>query len=423
MFGGRRSTADGSGSTLRVVDRSPRGADGRMWVGDTARRARRAVLTGALATVVCSLPLYLTGALAVQLTEDLAFGLTQLGIAVAMFRAIGVVTSSFMGVLADRIGAKLSLRIAVGLAATSAIGVGGASSSWWTLMMWLAVGACGKSLCQPAANRLLINNVHSGRRGLAFGVKQSAAPASSMVGGLSVPIIALTVGWRWAYALVAVMGLITIILVGKRKGPPGTWRKPKTPVVKLRDRATIITLAVAFGLGTAASSTVPAFYVDAAVRAGTGIELAGTLLAGASVAAMIARVGSGLLADQLATGHVRLCAGLLITGALGLGLLATNSSGFMSIGVVIALSGTWGFNGVFWYALMRAYPESPGKVTGAVAPGGLTGGVVGPIVVGALAEQVSYSVGWGLAGASALLGAIGMVYGSRRLTRLATASV
>jgi hypothetical protein len=33
-------------------------------------------------------------------------------------------------------------------------------------------------------------------------------------------------------------------------------------------------------------------------------------------------------------------------------------------GVVLALAGTWGFHGVFWFSIVRAYPATPGRVTG-----------------------------------------------------------
>lgn len=386
------------------------------------RSSSRAVALGSGATVVCALPVYLLGALAVQVTNEFSFGLTQLGVAVALFRATGAVVAGLTGYIADRAGAIRSLRLAVLLSAFSAIGVGAFATSYLSLVAWLMLGAIGKSLCQPAANRLLINNVRKGRRGIAFGVKQSAAPASTMLGGLSVPLIALTVGWRWAYVMVAVLAVAVLVLIGRRSQPARSGaKKPKRSTAPLRDPRTIVTLALSFGLGTAASSTVPTFYVDAAVRVGTTEQLAGTLLAAASVAAMITRIVTGFAADRIVKGHTILCAGLLAFGALGLLALAADRPALMTLGAIVALAGTWGFNGVFWFTLMQAYPDAPGKVTGAVSPGGLMGGVIGPIAMGALAERFGYSVGWTFAAVSAMLAAIGMIYGAKRLERLAAA--
>lgn len=385
-----------------------------------ARSSTRAVVIGSAATVVCALPVFLLGALAVQVTDEFRFGLTQLGFAVAMFRATGAVVAGLTGYIADRLGAIRSLRIAVLLSAASSLGVSAVAQSYLSLVAWLMLGAIGKSLCQPAANRLLINNVREGRRGVAFGFKQSAAPGSTMIGGLSVPLIALTVGWRWAYVMVAVMALGVLLLIGRRSpaARSGAKRK-KQRSAPLKDPRTIVTLALSFGLGTAASSTVPTFYVDAAVRVGTTEQIAGTLLAAASIAAMLTRIVTGFVADRLVRGHTILCAALLVVGAIGLVGLAADRPGLMTVGAIVALAGTWGFNGVFWFTLMQAYPEAPGKITGAVSPGGLTGGVVGPIVMGAVAERFGYPLGWTLAAASATLAAVGMVYGAKRLERLA----
>lgn len=35
-------------------------------------------------------------------------------------------------------------------------------------------------------------------RGLVFGLKQAAIPLATMLGGVSAPAIAVTLGWRWA---------------------------------------------------------------------------------------------------------------------------------------------------------------------------------------------------------------------------------
>jgi MFS family permease len=269
-------------------------------VVDSRRRAtRRAVLVSSGSTVVCSLPLTLTGALAVQLTESLAFGIAQLGVAVAVYRTIHAVTANVMGRLADRVGARRSLRVAVLGASVASVGVGVAANSWAALVLWLAFGALARALCQPAANRMIVNSVNTGRQGLAFGVKQSATPASSMLAGLSVPLVALTIGWEWAYLLVAVLGAAISILIGR----PTTGRvtAKQTAVVRkpLEHRTTLIVLSVAFGLGVGASSTIPVFFIDSAVRAGVTIDAAGYLLAASSLAAMMARVGTGTYADSL----------------------------------------------------------------------------------------------------------------------------
>ena len=177
-------------------------------------------------------------------------------------------------------------------------------------------------------------------------------------------------------------------------------------------------LAVALGLSTTASAPVPAFFVDASVRAGSSPQLAGSLLAAASAAAILTRLVGGAVADRLPRGHLILCATLIAGGSVGLALLAVGTPGAMAVGVIVALMAIWGFIGVFVFAVMRAYPDAPGAATGATMPGGLIGGIVGPVAFGAIAEAFSYPAAWGFVCAAAVAAVGGFTLASRRLARM-----
>jgi predicted MFS family arabinose efflux permease len=377
---------------------------------------RRALLVGASVSVVCSLPVFFTGAMAVQLTNDLAFGAVGIGGAVAMFFGTMALTSIHLGRLVDRLGATVSLRIAAGIVATSALGIATLASSWATLAAGLVVAGLAAALAQPAANRLLVNRVRLARLGTAFGLKQSAPPTASMLAGLSVPAIALTVGWRWAYGLVTVLALAAAVAVGPRPTSGATPRATRRSGAQtaLRNRPTLAVLAGGFGLAFIASSGVLAFYVEAAVRAGTSQQVAGLVFAAGSLAAVATRLVAGIASDRRSFSPLRLSAGLLVTGALGLALLATGRPTTMGFGALVALAGTWGFPGLFWFALVSAYPDTPGRITGAMAPAAI-GGIVGPLGFGAVAANVSYAVAWSGTAVVALLAAGALRFGAHRL--------
>ena len=375
---------------------------------------RRAVAVGALATVVCSVPVFLTGAMAVQLTTELEFGPVGLGAAVAAFFAAMAVSSTHLGRLADRLGAILSLRLATVGASLGAGGIALLAVSWSSLVAWLVLAGTSAALAQPAANRLLINRVPRERLGVAFGLKQSAPPLASMLAGLAVPLIALTVGWRWAYGLAAGSALLMVAAVGRRPPVPLRARGDTTRRAPLRDRATLVVMASGFGLAFATSSALLGFYVDAAVRAGTAQRVAALVFAAASLAAISVRLLAGMVVDRTRVRPLRLCAALLVVGASGLLLLSVGQPSVMAAGAIFGLAGTWGFPGVFWFALVRAYPQTPGRITGAMAPAAM-GGVAGPVGFGVLAAGVSYAAAWATAGLLALLAAAAMLHGARRL--------
>lgn len=376
----------------------------------------RAIIIATSATIVCALPMMLTGGLAVQMTEELGFGAAALGLVIAVFRGTSAGTTFLWGKATDRLGAVVALRIASVVSAVACIGVAFAGSFGW-LVGWMVVGGSAIAIALPATNRLIVNSIPLERRGLGFGIKQSSLPAASVLAGLSVPLIALTFGWRYAFGLGSILALGVLVGIGKRS--PEARRaardRPKPPPVERR--ALILLMAIAFAIGNFASSAMPAFYVDAAVDAGTNTSLAGSILAAASIGAIVVRFSSGVASDRIPSGHLYLCSGLLIIGAMGQGLLATGRPGMMAGGVLIGMAGVWGVNGIFWYVLMRAYPSAPGTATGVVATVGHAGGTVGPLAFGVIAETISYPAAWMTSGVAALVAALAMWFASRSLGR------
>lgn len=344
------------------------------------------------------LPGLLTGALAVPITTELAFGTAGLGAAIASIRATAALASVPVGRLADRIGATSSLRLAAGAAILSAVGIAVFASNWTLLTAGLVVSGLAVAIGHPGANRLLSVTVPPQRHGVAFGIKQAAPPTASLLAGVSVPVIALTVGWRWAFVLAAAIAAGMILAIGRRPAPAQRPAAPtpedRTTRQPRRPRAGMVWLGLGFGLGTASAVVVPAFFVDAAVRAGGAVDNAGLVLAIASAATILVRVAMGFVADRIRTGHFRLCGGLLAIGTVGLVLLSTGSPALMGIGVVIGASTLWGFNGVFWFAVVRIGGRFPATITGVMSPGGHLGGSLGPLVFGVLAAAVGYPSTW-----------------------------
>lgn len=382
-----------------------------------ATRSPIRTLTVAMtSTVVCVIPLFLVGALAVGMQSELGFNATMLGLIVGVFRLNAAMTSRYFGRFTDRFGATAAVKLGLAVAAGTCVAIALLARSWQLLMLFMFIGGTGQALCQPAANRMLLHRIPRERQGIAFGIKQSAPPAASMLAGVSVPVIGLTLGWRWAFALVPLLAAVAFLLAGPRVVRNEEEKRARKQLGSsgLTTGRTAM-LMLSFGLGTAASGAVPAFYVGAAVAAGTEVDVAGTLLALASAGAILVRLIAGVVCDRMVGRQMSLAGGLLAVGSAGLGLLASGRPAMMAVGVAIALGGTWGFNGVFWYALMRAFPDAPGATTGAIAPGGLVGGIVGPIVFGALVDGFDYRVAWIFSAVLSVAAGAAMVTSSRRL--------
>lgn len=354
-------------------------------------------------------------AMVVQIGGELDFGAVGLGAAVAIYWAANAFASVPLGRLADRVGAVWSLRLTVLVACACSAGIA-AAQAWWQLAVFLVLGGVAHALGHPGANRLLVNTVRPGALGFAFGLKGAAAPAASSLAGLAVPVVALTVGWRWAFAACALIALAMVVPVGRRP-PPAVRTTAPTQEGELRHPGLVFAIAVTFGLGTAASMSASVFYVDAAVSGGASVRNAGLALAAGSLLAIIARLVTGAICDRMASGHMTFCAVMQAGGVVGMAMLVTGNQTLMAVGVSIALVGTWGINAIFWYALLRHYADVPGRITGAVQPGGALGGVIGPFGFGLVAEHAGYRTAWVIAGVGTLVAASATALVARALKR------
>jgi|TARA_B110000259_G_scaffold182761_1_gene226899 predicted MFS family arabinose efflux permease len=376
--------------------------------------------------IAADLPALLTGALAVEMTEDLAFGTAGLGGAIAMTRGVAMVASLPVGMLTDRIGAVSALRLSAVLALISALTIALFAQGWPLLAASLALAGLSIAIGQPAANRLLYRMVPARRQGVAFGLKQAAPPAAALLAGTSVSVLALTLGWRSAFLCAAVLAGVMLLGIGKRpakvqQAPPAT--NPMQPGdaarrLRLPSRQSMW-LAMGFALGTAAAVVIPAFYTATAVSAGTSLSDAGMVLALASAVTVAARVSLGLLADRLERGHVLLCSGMLALGTCGLFLLGTGDPVLLAGGAVIGMAALWGFNGVFWYFVVGLAGHRPGTITGQMSTAGHVGGSFGPLGFGLLVSEVGFDLSWLLWTVFGLAGALSFWVASRARSRQA----
>ena len=362
------------------------------------------------------LPGFLTGGLAVQVRGELGFGEGALGLAVAVFFAASALASAVSGRVVERLGSPLGMRLAAAASAASLLAVSVLASSWWWLVACLVLGGLGNAISHPATHLLLARGVPEDRQGLAFGVKQAAIPAATLLAGLAVPSVATTAGWRWAFAGGAVLALCVTLLVPKDEKREGTRR---TGEARAGDAplAPLVLLALGIGLGSAAATPLGAFLVESAVAAGVEVGAAGLLLALGSTAGIGVRVVFGHLADKLSGGRLRLVAGMLGVGTVGFVLLASGSAPLLVIGVTIAFAAGWGWPGLFNFAVVKSNPRAPAAATGITQTGASSGAAAGPLAFGLLVEETSFGTAWLASGTVAILAAAAVLAGRGMLLR------
>jgi predicted MFS family arabinose efflux permease len=237
-----------------------------------------------------------------------------------------------------------------------------------------------------------------------------------LLAGLAVPLVAMTVGWRWAFAGAAALALCVALLVPKGE-KRDTTRRVKDARAGDVSLAPLVLLALGIGLGSAAANPLGAFVVESAVAAGIGMGAAGLLLALGSAAGIVVRVVFGYLADRLNSGRLRLVAGMLGVGTVGFVLLASGSAPLLVVGVTIAFAAGWGWPGLFNFAVVKSNPGAPAAATGITQTGASSGAAVGPLAFGLLVEEISFATAWLTSGAVAVLAAAAILAGRGMLLR------
>ena len=376
------------------------------------------VLQALSVAIVGVLPAYLVGALAVQLRTDLGMGLAGIGLATATLFAVSGSLARVLGALVQRLGSRHGMTLAGSLSTLSLVGVGLAPSPP-ALIAALVVGGLGNAVAQPSANLRLSELVREGRLGLAFGIKQSAIPVATLLGGLSVPGIALVVGWRWALAAAAVLGaivVVTVLLYGRTVGP-----HPSGDFANAADRGLprrgLLVLTIGAGLGAAAATSLGVFLVDSGVAAGLAPGTSGLLFAASSLLGLVGRVGFGALADRYPARSTYLfIAGLLGWGAAGYVLLAVGQTWAFAAGSVLAYGAGWAWTGLFHFAIVKDNRRAAASATGFVQTGLSLGAASGPLGFGLLVEATSYRTAWLVAAAFSVVAAL-IIRTGRRLVR------
>ncbi len=367
-------------------------------------------------TTAAQLPVYLTGALSVQIGRDLTLGTRGLAFAVAAFFGSAALCSAGFGRLADRIGGATMMRLGTIPAAGALLWIGLGVHRWGWLVAALAIAGAANGAIQPAANRYLTRTVSGHRQGLAFGVKQAAIPAATLLSGLAIPAVAHTAGWRSAFVVAAAAAVVAGALI--RRSPPANPAPDSTdrhntayeaahqPVPPFA-RPALLALAVGIGGASAAANAMAAFFVLSAVSIGESDGHAGLVVAAASVTSVLVRLGIGVRADKRSAGHLRLVAMMCGIGAIGPMLLAVGDPRLLVVAALVGYGIGWGWAGLFNFAVASTYPAAPGRATGLTQVGASAGACLGPLVFGLTAARSGYALAW--IGASLLFLAAALV--------------
>ncbi|WP_298403976.1 MFS transporter [Ferrimicrobium sp.] len=361
------------------------------------------------ATTVTTLPVFLTGALAVVIRQHLGLSSTQLGLLVAGFFLAAVPASLIIAPRVAAIGAERIMRVA-GLATSLALlSIAAFGHSFFVILGALLVAGAANGSMQPAMNLYLANRVRLARQGFAFGVKQAAIPVSTLLAGVSVPLVALAFGWRYAYLGAAILALgVTALLPRSDPALRAAGERPPRTTVVLKP---LIFLAVGIGLGAGAANGLGAFFISSTASIGVSLGTAGYLASVGSLASLITRIASGYFADRRNGNHFVVVTIMLSIGAVGYILLSLGQRPLVVLAAVLAYAAGWGWNGLFNFAVAWTHPKAPGHATGITQAGAFAGSVFGPLAFGIVVDHLGYADAWRFAALLAVAAAVAVMIG------------
>jgi cyanate permease len=384
----------------------------RSWGG---ARPLGAAPAGAIAMLSVSLSVALVGPLGVQLERSLGIDSEYLGILVALYFAGWVAASPVASALSRRFGPLAVVRTTTIGGGLLLVGMTVLSNHAWHLAALMPVSGAAAGIAQPSINAYLASSLPARKLGGAMGLKQAVSPASSLLAGLAVPTIALTVGWRWAFLVATLPALVTLALL-ERETVERAPRSEQPAPSALPPLRALVLLMLGSGLATSYASTVLTFVVVSAVRTGLRPAAAGILVAVVSSVAVAVRVGLGAVANRLISRPFTWVTAMVLSGAAGCGLLAVGTSQHLLavfvLGAVIAVGIGWGWSGLFYLGVVGSNRGSEAKATSIVQVGGGAGTALGPLIFGVVASSVSFTAVWVGAACVGVVAGLAMITGA-----------
>lgn len=383
-----------------------------------ARRAfphstRTIWMTVAMVAAVVLTPM-LIGVTSSRMMDDLDMTVASLGLGTALFWSATAVSALVIAPLGDRWGWRAAGAVGLGFTALVQLGLGVCNVSALTYCVLMAAAGLGYGLVTPASNVAVVREVSPGRRGLAIGAKQAAAPLAGILAGALGPLVVFAFGWSWVFILGAAVTGCAAVLVGISPGQESTRGASGDQPRPGRSRISgLFTVAAAGALATMPVSVLSTYAVLTLEAAGFSLGAAGTVVAVASGVALATRLAGGLWIDRTGSDGMHSAAMLVAVGAVGTLAMASNAAWLVVAGTIVAFSAGWGWPGLILVGILREAGFAAAKATGRFQVGTAIGAASGPVVYVVATDIGGQSVGW-LAVSILTLPAIPLIIAARK---------
>jgi predicted MFS family arabinose efflux permease len=268
------------------------------------RAAALILVAGFLALFIGGGARFAVGLTLRPIVDDLGWGRSELGLAVALYQVVSAAATFVAGYLADRAGPRLVLS---GGILVSGFGIGLMSlmaAPWHALALYGVVFALGSGAASMAPVGVMVSRVFPQRTGIANAVVMSGMCAGQLVMIATLTAVMLTVSWRSVYLLLGLAHLallpLLILAIPKTTTAHAKAARPIDGVGVIeaaRTRQFWLLLAV-YAICGFDDFFVTTHVVAFAQDRGVDAFLAGNLLALMGLTGLIGVVAAGALSDR-----------------------------------------------------------------------------------------------------------------------------
>ena len=349
---------------------------------------------------------------------------TEIGLAFAVFNIVTAVFQTPAGFLVDHLGARALLILGLAIGATTFV-TAGLVDSFWVMIAMFAIAGMGNTVYHPADYALLSQHVPSDRIGQAFSLHTFAGMLGSAVAPASLLVMQNSWGWRGAFIGTGLLGfavaLLLLLVRDRSTAAAKTSTRPASDSSDAGWRLLLsgpILLNLAFFILLAMMSSGLYNYSVVALGAlyGTPVTTANAALTGNLLLSAAGVLVGGLLVTRTKRHNLVATLGL-IAMALSVALVALVDLNSLALIAAMSLAGL--FSGVIMPSrdmIVREVtpPGSFGKVFGFVTTGFNIGGIVSPLIFGAVMDHGSPRMVFLLVAAFTLLGIVTVATRPRR---------
>ncbi len=357
------------------------------------------------------------GPLGPFIKDALEISSTQVGMILSAASLGYLLTQLPAGWIADRTGARWPIAVGEIVAGSAMVSIF-LLPTFGALLTLMFVTGVGCGCLAPSTTRAVVIWFPKRERAMVMGVKQTAVSMGAIVGAATLPTIALTLGWRYGFAILGVVaiaiGVLSLALYSEPPAPAASDQPGGQPTVAplaevLWNREIWFVAMGAFCLNWVQLATVGhlMFYLTKSLA--FGVVAAGGLLAVAEFAGAVTLPVSGLISDRLFQGRRKpVFIAFAVIDAVMCSVLGLSGPdlGWLVYPVIFLFGvGSFGFGGI----QLTLLSELGGRGGAAKAAGlgsmiGVVGSILGPIVFGHLVDATgTYQWAWLSSGLVALV--------------------